>query len=40
MSEYIIFTDSACDIAPELLKEWGVKYQNLTFHFVDEEREY
>ena len=40
MSEYIIFTDSACDIAPELLKEWGVKYQNLTFRFVDEEREY
>lgn len=40
MSEYIIYTDSACDIAPELLKEWGVKYQNLTFHFVDEDREY
>ncbi len=40
MNEYIIFTDSACDIAPELLKEWGVKYQNLTFHFEGEEREY
>ena len=40
MSEYIIYTDSACDIAPEILKEWGVKYQNLTFRFVDEEREY
>ena len=36
MSEYIIYTDSACDIAPEILKEWGVKYQNLTFRFVDE----
>ena len=23
MSEYIIYTDSACDIAPEILKEWG-----------------
>ena len=40
MSEYIIYTDSACDIEPQLLKEWGVKYQNLTFRFVDEEREY
>ena len=40
MSEYIIYTDSACDVAPELLKEWGVKYQNLTFHFEGEDREY
>ena len=40
MSEYIIYTDSACDIEPQLLKEWGVKSQSLTFHFVDEEREY
>ena len=40
MNEYIIFTDSACDIAPELLKEWGVKYQNLTFRFEGDDREY
>ena len=40
MSEYIIYTDSACDIAPELLKEWGVKSQSLTFHFVYEDHEY
>ncbi len=40
MSDYIIYTDSACDIAPELLKEWGVKFQCLTFHFEGEDREY
>ena len=38
MSEYIIFTDSGCDIKPELLKEWGVLYSNLTFKFDDEEK--
>ncbi len=40
MSEYMIYTDSACDIAPELLKEWDVKSQCLTFHFEGEDREY
>ena len=24
MSEYVIFTDSCCDIKPELLVQWGV----------------
>ena len=24
MNEYVIFTDSCCDIAPELLAQWGV----------------
>jgi hypothetical protein len=24
MSEYIIFTDTCCDLSPELLKQWGV----------------
>ena len=31
MSDYVIFTDSACDIAPTLLKEWNVNYVNLIF---------
>ena len=26
MSEFVIYTDSACDIPPQLLKEWGVPY--------------
>ena len=25
MNNYVIFTDSACDIKPELLKDWGVE---------------
>ena len=24
MNDFVIYTDSACDIPPELLKEWGV----------------
>ncbi len=40
MSNYVIFTDSACDIKPELLREWGVMYRALTFYFNDDDREY
>lgn len=40
MNPYIIFTDSGCDITPELLKEWGVEYLPLTFRFTDSEQEY
>ena len=40
MNNYIIFTDSACDIKPELLKEWGVLHESLTFRFNDSETEY
>ena len=40
MRDYVIFTDSACDIKPELLAEWGVPYRNLTFRFDGEEKEY
>lgn len=40
MSEYIIFADSGCDIAPEVLAEWGVPYQPLIFRFVDSEEIY
>ena len=36
----MIFTDSACDISPELLKEWGVRALPLSFRFNGEEREY
>lgn len=37
MSNYVIHTDSACDISPEILKEWGVKASPLTFKFNDSE---
>lgn len=40
MSNYVIFTDSACDIKPETLREWGVSYRALTFYFNDDSREY
>lgn len=40
MNDYMIFTDSACDISPALLEEWGVGYINLTFTFEGEDREY
>ena len=40
MRDYVIFTDSACDIHPERLAEWGVPYRNLTFRFEGEEKEY
>lgn len=40
MNPYIIFTDSGCDIAPEMLDQWGVKYAALTFRFNDSDQEY
>ena len=40
MSNYTIFTDSACDIRPEVLAEWGVPFCSLTFHFDGSPREY
>ncbi len=40
MSEYIIFTDSACDIDRATLDKWGVKYCSLLFTFNDSEKEY
>jgi len=39
MKDYVIFTDSACDITPETLKEWGVYSCSLTFRFQDSEKE-
>ena len=40
MNQYVIFTDSACDIKPELLQEWGVPFADMTFTFEGEAREY
>ena len=36
MSDYIIVTDSTCDISPEVLKSWGVRFSCFTFYFDDE----
>ena len=40
MSEYMIFTDSSCDIPESTLEQWNVKELKLTFHFTDSEKEY
>ena len=40
MRDYVIYTDSACDIKPEMLAEWGVPYRCLTFRFDGDEKEY
>lgn len=40
MNEYIICTDSGCDIAPDVLKDWGVKALSLSFRFEDGDKEY
>ena len=37
MSDYVIVTDSACDISPEKLGEWGVPYRPLSLHFDGDE---
>ncbi len=40
MSDYVIFTDSACDIAEEKLKSWQVAYCSLSFTISGEDKEY
>ncbi len=40
MKDYVIYTDSACDIKPEILNDWGVLHSSLTLRFQDSEEEY
>lgn len=40
MTDFVIYTDSGCDLSPALLAEWGVRSSSLTFRFEDEDREY
>lgn len=40
MNEYVIYTDSGCDLGPEKQKEYGVKVLSLTYRFTDDEKEY
>lgn len=39
MSDYVIFTDSGCDISEELLNKWNVKLIDLTFRADGSETE-
>ena len=40
MSEFVIYTDSACDLPEDTLAGWGVAYSSLTYVFEGESREY
>lgn len=40
MSDYVICTDTACDIKAPMLEEWGVRYVGMTFTFDGEQTEY
>ncbi|MCQ2511893.1 MAG: DegV family protein [Lachnospiraceae bacterium] len=35
MNDYVIMTDSGCDISPQTLKDWGIKCVDLTFRNVN-----
>lgn len=37
---FVIFTDSGCDISADILKEWDVLSLDLTFRFEGEDKEY
>ena len=38
-ADYIIFTDSACDILPEKLREWNVELMLMSYLFTDDGKE-
>ena len=40
MSDFLIHTDSGCDISADLLAKWGVSAVYLTFRFDGEDKEY
>ncbi len=40
MRDYVIFSDSACDLTPAMLADMSVPYKSLTFRFNDSEKEY
>ena len=40
MSDYVIFTDSGCDLSTDLLKSLGIRWCSLTFMFDGENRQY
>lgn len=40
MSNFIIFTDSACDLKEEILKKYGIKSIDPTFIFENEDKQY
>ncbi|MBR2719443.1 MAG: DegV family protein [Clostridia bacterium] len=40
MADYVIYTDTACDIDPQMLDAQGVKYVSMYFSFIGEDKLY
>ena len=40
MKDFVMITDSGCDIKPELLTEWGVENIELSFRFNEDDCDY
>ena len=40
MNDFVIFTDTGCDILPDKLREWGVRTIDLTFSKEGEQKDY
>lgn len=40
MNDFVIITDSGCDISAEILASRGIRAQSLTFRFTEEDKEY
>ena len=40
MNDFVIFTDSACDIKTPVLSEWGIENIELSFRFEGDDKEY
>ncbi len=40
MSNYVILTDSACDLKPDYLAKLGIGFLSLSFTFTDEDKSY
>ncbi len=38
--DFVILSDSGCDLSPAVFADWGVAYGSLTFRFDDSEKEY
>lgn len=40
MSDFVIYSDSGCDLSQEILDNWGIKHKQLTFRFDGDGKEY
>lgn len=40
MNNYVIFTDSSCDLSDKVIKEWGIYSASLSFRFDGSDKEY